>query len=189
MALIFVGVLAGYYIFVYKPHQKEKMVQSVILQQTEQRSFLVLGSKTCNITVEKAKNNKGWLKSLLLKHVVSVQGNVKVFYGLKVENDSLSKNIHYDRKNNCVVVKLGEPQVLTSEIQFPIHYKTESGVIYKAFSEDKEKDINDMLSLLKKNAEDSTKEWLKTQNIQELSEKVSKQIELLTNNKVKVCFR
>ena len=188
VVVTFIASGSLYYVFIYKPKHQVKLVTNVILEQTTKQSFLVLGNKLSNITVQKAENNQGWLKSLLLKHVVSVQGNVKVFYGLNINKDSFTKKVYYNTKKNCVVIKLGKPVVLASEIQFPIHYKTESGIVYKAFSEDKEKDINDMLSLLKTNAESSTTEWLKTQDIQELSAEFAKQVKLLTNNKTNICI-
>ncbi len=189
--LVFLTILAvvlyfgGKLALKYYAHKKIDTVKTIIMQQETPEQFVVVGKKASNISVRKSQNNEGWLESLLFKHVVMVEGVVQVYYGYNLKDGDIK--LDYDLKRNCVVLKMGKPEILTASIVFPIKYKTESGVIYKAFEEDNEKDVNDMLNLLKKNAIQSTEEWLKTQSTDDLMQDFVQQIQVTSKNKVKVC--
>lgn len=154
------------YFLLFRPYIKEKTVRSIVLSEITPQKFIVVGKRLVDIEVSKAQKQEGLLNKFLFSHYVAIKGKVEVYYGYNLENNQI--HISYDRKNACVQIDVPSPEVLTTHVIYPIEFTTKSGLLYKLFKEDKQKDLNDILAIFTQEAITRTQNWLNSSNGKEV---------------------
>ncbi len=170
------------YFLLFRPYSKERTVKSIVLSEITPQKFIVVGKRLVNVEVSKSPKREGIINKILFSHYVAIKGKVEVYYGYNLENNQIK--ISYNRDKDCVELHAPAPEVLTTHIVYPIEYVTKSGLFYKLFKEDKQKDLNDILALFTQEAITQTQKWLKqtkpkkilTDFVEYINKKANKQI-------------